>query len=158
MPGRTIVAFHNVSPVSRLKQYYRQQNEPLPPDWERDLPFVSRLSDVLWIIWAELSRNAGAPPGNLKYVFRHHVVTMATRQIIRQAANGNIPNWPGQRFTPDNDQYMALLGTAHGKGVANLVGQHRNYLGSKNIESITIFTTQAPTHGGLNHILFTLMG
>ena len=158
MPGRTIVAFHNVSPVSRLKQAYRQQNEQLPPHWERDLPFVSRLSDVLWIIWADLSRNAGAPPGNLKYVFRHHVVTLLTRQIIFQAVGSNVPHWPGRRFTPDDDQYMALLGTAHGRGVANLVAQHRNYLGSKNIESITVFATQSPTHGPENHLLFTLTG
>ena len=81
---------------------------------------------------------------------------MATQQVIRQAANGDIPGWPGQRFTPADDQYMALLGTAHGKGVANLVAQHRNDLGSKNIESITIFATQSFTQGVWNHMLFTL--
>ena len=71
--------------------------------------------------------------------------------------------WPGFKFVPGDQQFQALLGTAHGTGVVRLITQHPNELGrDKNIESINIFTT-------LNHysgepddtsydMLFTLTG
>lgn len=66
VPGRTIVAVSNFSPVYRLKQNYALDGQPLPLDLKPELPIVSRWSDVTWIIWETLSRQAGAKPENLK--------------------------------------------------------------------------------------------
>ena len=156
VPGRTIVAYHNVSPAHQLRQIYTQYNKPVPPDWEKALPFVSRLSDVLWIIWADLSKKAGKPPGNLKYIFRHNIITTSTLTIMNLAVNSQIYVWPGKKFTPSDDQFMALLATAHGKGVFNLLTQHPADLGSRKIESITVFKTLSVMHAGYDHMLFTL--
>jgi len=152
VPGRTIIAAYNYSPSYRLKQIYESAGRPLPPDWQNLLPFVSKWSDATWIIWADLSQKAGREPGNLKYIFRHHVITEHTRQIMTRAVNSHLARWPGNRFTPNDDQYMALLGTAHGKGVFNLLAQHPAELGAREIESITVF--MSPPNSG--HLLFTL--
>ncbi|KAL8825209.1 MAG: hypothetical protein Q9191_004554, partial [Dirinaria sp. TL-2023a] len=137
VPGRTIVGEHNVSPAYEIKSSYAEEHQSLPPDWEKALPFVSRYSDVLWIVWADLSQKAGKPPGDLKYIFKHNVITQATTTIMERAVNSHKDPWPGKKFTANDDQYMALLATAHGKGIFNLVTQHPADLRSRKIESIT---------------------
>lgn len=68
--------------------------------------------------------------------------------------------WPGQTFRPGSDFFLGLLGTPHGRGVTYLITQHERGLPGKDIESITVFTTE---HSGLAmdeayHLLFTLTG
>ena len=158
VPSRTIVAFQNYSPSYRLKEAYKAYNKPLPADWEKDLPIVSRLSDVLWIVWTDLSQKAGTSPGNLKYIFRHGIVTPETLNILQRSVNSQVPNWPGRRFTAHDTQFMALLATAHGNGVYNLLTQHQRELGFKNIESIIVFKTVKESGEELDNLLFTLTG
>ncbi len=66
--------------------------------------------------------------------------------------------WPGLGFLLGTDEYKAMLGTPHGKGMVRLVVDHPDELGSKGIESITLFVTQDPDIRDLEqyHILFTL--
>lgn len=152
VPGRTITATLNYSPAYRVKQLHENANRPLPPNWDRLLPFVSRWSDVTWIIWADLCQRAGSPPGSLKYIFRHYVITAQTKLVMERAVDSHFSNWPGARFTPQDDQYMALLATAHGKGIVNLLTQHPVELGHKSIESVIVFATNSYRQ----HLLFTL--
>ena len=69
--------------------------------------------------------------------------------------------WPGHVFKLPSNAYTALLGTPHGKGVVHLIMQHSSGLRGKDIESVTVFTTDE-TEANLDsksyHLLFTLTG
>ncbi|CAF9923129.1 MAG: hypothetical protein HETSPECPRED_005248 [Heterodermia speciosa] len=69
--------------------------------------------------------------------------------------------WPGYTFTPQGepDEFYALLGTPHGRGVTYLLIDHPNELPGKSVESITIFGTISSEFEMENiNLLFTLTG
>ncbi len=68
-------------------------------------------------------------------------------------------NWPGVPFAKGTDEFQAILGTPHGKGVVYLLVQHPNELPTKNIQSVTVFSTP-PRLGNVprQNLLFTLTG
>jgi len=68
--------------------------------------------------------------------------------------------WPGHTFHLGTMFFVALLGTPHGRGVVYLLTQHASGLPGKNIESVTIFTTESTgfTEAEAYHLLFTLTG
>lgn len=122
------------------------------------LPRINRWSEIVWIMWLHL---AGDSVRQLKYIFKHDVITPETAGIMYIAADraghpgdGQMKaNWPGVRFPKGTEEFQALLGTPHGKGIVYLVVHHPNELGTKNIESITVLTAR-PSRG--LHLLFTL--
>ena len=63
--------------------------------------------------------------------------------------------WPGVTFNKGTSQFQALLGTVHGKGVVWLLIKHPNEMPTKDIESITLFVTEAPPEYHYE-MLFTL--
>lgn len=152
-PGKTIVASFNFSPAYKLKEQYQRQKKPVPENLAKELPFVTKWSDATWILWSQISKKQSKEPRDLKYVFRHYIITVATKDIISMAVDSRTPLWPGRKFTPNDDQYMALLATAHGKGVYNLLTQHPAEFESRHIESITVFTTEP--YDKQDHLLFT---
>ena len=70
----------------------------------------------MWEIWTNLAED-NAP--NLKYIFKHHIITASTQYIMEQAAgvghNALDEDWPGLVYFPDDIEFLALLGTPHGK-------------------------------------------
>jgi len=57
----------------------------------------------------------------------------------------------------NSDHAIALLGTAHGAGVAWLLAQHRDQLGHKVIAGIRIFySDESPDRNGAPNLLFCL--
>ena len=113
--GKTIVTTYNFSP-----QYYRRKDfgvDSLSHEQARTLPRVTQWSDVLWIGWTT-APNAQGPTGDLKYIFRHDIITASTQGVMRECLSHvqrDIEDeWPGSKFTPDTEEYFALLGTPHG--------------------------------------------
>ncbi|KAL8692745.1 MAG: hypothetical protein Q9218_002282 [Villophora microphyllina] len=151
--GRTIVGTYNYSPL-----YYAAMNHP-GPDLSPYVPRVYQYSDIMFILWADQVRHYGVAASTLRYIFKHEIVTPSTRNIMRAAAGLEmIPEedqdpkepeqgeqlevpWPGHQFLPGTQEFQALMGTPHGKGIAYLILQHRNEMPGKTIESITMFTT-----------------
>ena len=135
--------------------------EPVPEDWKERLPNVNLMSDVVWIQWAAVAEAEGTPSavGDLKYIFRHDIITENTRYIIEQAAKVvegefNV-DWPGLKFVATDAEFLALLGTVHGTFNVNLIISHPNEIGTKAIEAVNIFTTD---DGDKYHMLWTLTG
>lgn len=171
IPGKTIVATTNWGPTFELKHWASAPNmdafglAPYENYRLKDmLPRINRWSDIVWMIWSHL---AGASAGQLEYVFRHDVQTDESLNIMVEAARragqqgGHImnANWPGVPFAKGTDEFQAILGTPHGKGVVYLLVQHPNELATKNIQSVTVFSTP-PRLGNVprQNLLFTLTG
>ena len=150
--GKTITSVSNFSPMYRLKQ---KLGSHLPADWTERLPDVYRWSDVIWILWKDVAKEKA---GDLKYIFKHNVITEQTRFIMEQTVgaprDGLVAPWPGHEFRLGSNYFVALLGTLHGRGIVYLLIQHATGLAGKDLESITIFTD---SYEGYN-LLFTLTG
>ncbi len=158
--GKTISALQSFSPAYMIKQFHTV-NGQMPEGWEERLPDVYKQSDLLWILWKDV---AGDEAGALKYIFRHHVITDETKAVMEHVAGAaedllDAP-WPGYVFEFPTNFYTALLGTPHGRGIVYLLTQHADGLAGKDIESITVFTTQgiAVDDYEAYHLLFTLTG
>ena len=88
----------------------------------QELPLVRQWSDLVWLAWTSLARTPGTGPGQLKYIFKQHVVTQETVTVIEdvfdleedEMPNPGTADWPGEKFTPGKDGFWALLGTPHG--------------------------------------------
>ena len=156
-----MVAYASYSPAFKIDKEI--------PDWKTKLPRVSRMSDVLWIQWAYIAEQDGTPEkvSQLEYIFRYDVVTSNTKFIIEQAAameeeepieEGEFEAaWPGYKFVLGDDRFTALLGSVHGTSIVDLLVTHVNEMGTKSIESVTIFTTEGDVETGeAYHMLWTL--
>lgn len=93
---------------------------------------------------------------SLKYVFRYDVVTENTRFILNLAAPMDGATWPGHEFKKGSEEFKALLGTPHRKGIAFLIATHPNEMPGKDIESINTFVTRRAFGIQVYHMLFTL--
>jgi len=127
------------------------------------------MSDVLWIQWAAVANAQGIPgkASDLKYIFRHEIITPNTQFIMEKA--GNDPDaeegevffkpWPGREFTMGEEQFQALMGTVHAKSIVTLLTTHPRELGTKSIEKVNIFATRDPEDStSIYHMLWTLTG
>lgn len=68
--------------------------------------------------------------------------------------------WPGDTFKKGTQEYQALMGTPHGKGISWIINKHPQEMAGKNVEAITIFVTR-PNFGGVAYhynLLFILTG
>ncbi|KAM7201369.1 hypothetical protein V8F33_003469 [Rhypophila sp. PSN 637] len=109
---------------------------------EPEAPYdVKRLFDIMFLTWAELTKGDEVKLKGLRYVIRATVVNHITVSFLR-AATGLRPD--SQRatevfeFTPDQDEFKALLGSPNGAGVANLLFQHKAQLGIKTITKLRV--------------------
>lgn len=57
------------------------------------------------------------------------------------------------RFSTDTDQGKALLGTAHGYGVAWFLINHQDKLGRKMVTAVTVFRTTDSVTGEFYNML-----
>ncbi|KAL9026134.1 MAG: hypothetical protein Q9196_005152 [Gyalolechia fulgens] len=124
----TIIAKNIHSPLQR-----GLPNQPLPA--------LHRWSDVVWQNWTGV---AGAQARHLRYVIRENIITPDVRRLIEYVEIAARPDdldlpWPGTVYDMRSDDGRALLGSAHGLGVAWLVIDHSNVLGRK-IPAVRVFT------------------
>ncbi|KAF9885830.1 hypothetical protein FE257_012302 [Aspergillus nanangensis] len=106
---------------------------------KRYTPPLSKLSDVYYLFWKELSTNKNVK--NLKYFFRHHVINTQSKRIALEVAGGAIPEWPGVSYDMSTDQGKAILGTPNGSGVAFFLINHKPELGVRVPTKVTLFKT-----------------
>lgn len=70
------------------------------------------------------------------------VVNGLTESVATMAAgrNTNYPPWPGQSFTTDTENGLALLGCPNGWGVGYMLTQHSaTSLGRKTVDRVAVF-------------------
>ena len=70
-----------------------------------------------------------------------------------EAGKGFRAPWPGVKYAKGDERFQAIVGTAHGRGIVQLLVTHEDLMPAKNIESVTMFTTK---EGGNCHLWFTL--
>ena len=140
----TIIGKGNFSPAGKVAA------GELPPD--QPFPALNRWSDVVWQNWTGL---AGTQARQLRYVMHENIDTLDTRKVIEYIEVAgpdslNLP-YPGTVYDMRSDDGKALLGTAHGMGVAWLVIDHSNVPGRK-IPAVRVFT--APSQDDPNNRKF----
>ena len=113
-------------------------------------PELSQLSDVWWLLWAEICARGGNDVKNLKHVVQKSVVNDMTQTVLarvlqmhwpedQEIAEGRAPNWPGKLITSDMAGFDALLGTANIWTVPYMLLQRHAVLGKKEIKSIRAY-------------------
>ena len=110
------------------------------------VPQLYRWSDIAYLVWANACSTANVNPNTIQYFFRYHINNdSGTQDIINQAAGvtsaAGLKPWPGMKFDTTTPQGEALLGSAHGFGVAWFLQQHQAALGKKTVDYITVFQT-----------------
>lgn len=128
--SRTRTEYDNIySPSNGLiaaHYNYKGDNEPL--FW----------SDVTFAIWTELSQSDGRSPKDLRYVARSNILNDFTSSII-YAAMTLVPKLTRvASFGPDDEAFMAVLGTPNGAGGVYLLMQHKHILGLKTISRVFV--------------------
>ena len=116
------------------------------------VPELSRWSDVAYLVWEKACSTANINPNTIQYFFRYHITDdSGTQGIINQAAGttsaAGLKPWPGMKFDTTTPQGEALLGSAHGFGVAWFLRQHQATLGKKTVDYITVFQTTDTSTG-----------
>ena len=115
------------------------------PDYEKKFGTTAetvplkQYSDVVFLAW---QKQAGNNIKNLKYVFRHKIVNPATTALLTavlEKRKEKLKTWPGTKISMIEKDAQAILGTSNGHGVAYLLAQHKEQLGVKVIDSVTIF-------------------
>lgn len=99
---------------------------------ERDtlLPSISRLSDLLWLGWNNVS---GPNPERLRYIASDFIDNKETEPIMRylflkDKDQANSVVWPGLSYAGDSDEGKALLATPNGRITAWLLIDHAHQL------------------------------
>ncbi|KAL8795397.1 MAG: hypothetical protein Q9195_002138 [Heterodermia aff. obscurata] len=124
--GKTILSTLNYSPAHERRKELGVSS--LSPEQAQTLPQAKQWSDIIWILWTHISAEtdvpAGAETSDLKYIFKHHVITDSTLAIMN-ACSSNVDHdiddkWPGYTFTPETEpeEFFALLGTPHDKAIS----------------------------------------
>ncbi len=129
---------------------------PTKEELREHVPELNRWSDVVWFLWAKY---AGGDAKNLRYIVRDVVTNLNTKGVIDQITgsetNAFYLPWPGKTFDiskppsdcgksrTEGDLARALLGTAHGAGIAWMMADHKDILGDRSLK-ITIFTGKDP--------------
>jgi hypothetical protein len=100
---------------------------------------------------------------NLNFILRASIKNDNTVAIAESICNALPRQWerctyPGLYLDMSCNDAVALLGTAHGVGVAWLLAQHRDQLGHKVIAGIRIFyghePAEFPTYTDLNLLFY----
>jgi hypothetical protein len=109
------------------------------------LPKLAHWSDVACLQWHTATRHK-TPVPNLRSVDRDHVVNSTTVQVVKAilskreewTPDGYVWHRPRYMFTPESDDFKALLGTPHGAGVAYLLIQHKEILGHRVVQRVEV--------------------
>ncbi|KAI4645806.1 hypothetical protein J4E93_005384 [Alternaria ventricosa] len=113
------------------------------------LPSLKHWSDIAFHQWASQCAKEEVRTSNLRFIIRANISNEDTLAVINNVLDARPRQL--QACTPsglyldmESDHAIALLGTAHGAGVAWLLAQHRDQLGHKKIDGIRIFYSDEP--------------
>ncbi|KAK3080031.1 hypothetical protein LTS18_003300 [Coniosporium uncinatum] len=100
-------------------------------------------SQIAWQQWltacraARANGDSSAKVGNLRTVYREHIIDPVTLALANVAVPEDTEaEW--MRFYPGCDDFFALLASPNINGVARLLMEYRNALGSKTIKYISV--------------------
>ena len=114
--------------------------DAIRPNGVRPMKPRLHLSDILLHCYRSLGHNR--PSGNaapLRFIVRREIVNRDTEGIIREAYKrnkGKVEKGAEHEWQPHSEEFRAMMGTIHGKGVAHLLKDHARYLGHKRVQSI----------------------
>ncbi|KAK2049510.1 hypothetical protein LZ31DRAFT_562639 [Colletotrichum somersetense] len=128
-----IIFDNNYSPQYQVAKYGRGT-----------VPDLNALSDVVFFQWLSACKIDKVDPKELKVAFRMAILTKSTVDIIEQALSKAKyklePGWDNRKvFTMRQSGGMAILGSAHGAGLAWLLLQHKDTLGVKTITEVAVW-------------------
>ncbi|KAI1861871.1 hypothetical protein JX265_009374 [Neoarthrinium moseri] len=117
--------------------------------WNPDVPPLNQWSDVAFLQW---KKTVGFQLHGLNVVFHHIIDNDITDRILTHIIGHN---WNGQPVvvTPrgdDEETFLAILGTPHGKSTCYLLEQHSQDLGRKAVTKIVILQSRALRRDGTN--------
>lgn len=110
-----------------------------------DVPTLYRASDASFLLWQWVANTTPERGGTAPRYFMHRYITnAATLEIMAYISGGDdvhaIPELPGAiYFTPDMDQFKAMLATPNGKGICWFLIQHKWYFGRMDIQGIWVW-------------------
>lgn len=111
-------------------------------------------SDVTFLEYQKFMQDTDQPLDGLEAVWHRVVSNTKTRdlaaRLFRKAQWTDVPDWPGRDFLPGSDDFHALIGSNNGKGVAYLLLQHREQLGTKTITKVRVWKDHTL------HVLYTI--
>lgn len=133
-----------------------KQRTPVTGD-PNPFPKLYHWSDVVALEFAQFMTEKKKPTTNLKGVWQRQVINPDTQSLAAYLFGvgitkdmGKAGDWPGKDYLPDSDEFAALLASPNGVGVAYLLLQHRDLLGTKTITSIRVWRAEEL------HILFSI--
>jgi hypothetical protein len=107
------------------------------------LPKLAHCSDVGYLQWRLLTHDLFPTP-ELRIIARDQVVNPTTVRVVKHILS-KMTVWkeetwhrPQYVFTPESNDFLALLGSPNGAGVAYLLIQHKEGLGHKCVEKIKV--------------------
>ncbi|KAL9585430.1 MAG: hypothetical protein Q9212_001539 [Teloschistes hypoglaucus] len=135
-----IIADFTQSPTFKLKE---NQPDIAKDEIGRRVPPLHRLSDTIWTQWRQLSGDNNLNAGKLRYIGRSDIANPDSKYIMRAifvaARNSKTVPWPGLRYSMNQEQGQALLGTPNGLATAYVLIDHPAILGPRN-PVVTIWT------------------
>ncbi|KAK5736904.1 hypothetical protein LTR17_007048 [Elasticomyces elasticus] len=159
--GRTGAKFQNhIDPVTGMivcEHNYGPGHEISKDGSLAPAPPLQRLSDVLWLQWADAVKSAGHTDfgsiSNINYFYQHWIAdehSQAVIESVRGRKNQKLEEWPGKTYRMDapgeeGDIAKALFGTHNGNAVAFFLGQHLAQLGrKKTVSQVTLWGDAGP--------------
>lgn len=147
-----LVASNSLSPYTSAVD-----NHGLPLPEDRPLPLLQNWSDLAFLHWQSLQKLG--KPNELKYVLRANIENETSTKVMSEILGYGVqyqelehkpshgcscetcrlPLWPGVTFDAGSKEGQALIGTPNGGGVAWLLAQHKEQLGVKVIDKVTLF-------------------
>jgi len=125
-----IVAYENMSPPEANRLACRPR--------DLDVPDLKHWSDVAFLQW----KLKATEDSELRYVLRYNVLNVLTESVVKSIHTANATEtlpWPGTSYSATSLEGQALLGTPNGSSVAYLLIQHKQELGHKTVDKITVF-------------------
>lgn len=139
-PG-AIIATSNYSPNHKSLT----QIPPVPKDQVTPLKHFSDLLYLQWTSFCEKNNDQEDGMKKLRIIARKSIVTDSTKEIISAALEKTgkkieDSDWSHRAtYEAGSTEFLALLGTKHGRGVARFLAQHKAQLGWKTIVRVSVF-------------------
>ncbi|KAF2648826.1 hypothetical protein K491DRAFT_611948 [Lophiostoma macrostomum CBS 122681] len=138
-----LIAISNYSPMA-VATLEELAPESLPPGFPR----LRHWSDIAFLHWQSITLQE-THSTQLNHIIRSSIQNHQTLSIVNKVLERNnvetLPEWPGITFDINTEQAHALLGTPNGSGIAFLLFQHKQQLGHKTVEKVTMFYENNPS-------------
>lgn len=139
---------NDVSPASGIIIAKSNHGEAIDPDSGAVTRAPTRWSAAIIPLWKLACQMNGVDPSALQYISQSTVIndqTIAVLNAAMAAANREKADRKGRptftKWTPEDDEFYAILATPNGVGVVYLLKDYPATLGWKTIKSIMIYFT-----------------